>query len=88
MGEHFPVLAICLGFELLTMIISKDSKILETFNAADQASTLQFMKNTNITGTVFQRFPPDLLKKLSTDCLVMQNHYVSLTSCRVLSVIW
>lgn len=22
-GEHFPVLAICLGFELLTMIISK-----------------------------------------------------------------
>ncbi|KAG7037445.1 Gamma-glutamyl hydrolase 2 [Cucurbita argyrosperma subsp. argyrosperma] len=25
-------------------------------------------------GTVFQRFPPYLLEKLSTDCIVMQNH--------------
>ncbi|XP_057958380.1 gamma-glutamyl hydrolase 2-like isoform X2 [Malania oleifera] len=73
-GEHFPLLATCLGFELLTMIISKDKNILEGFNATHQASTLQFMENTNIEGTVFQRFPPDLLKKLSTDCLVMQNH--------------
>ncbi|KAG8657898.1 gamma-glutamyl hydrolase 2 isoform X1 [Manihot esculenta] len=73
-GYHFPLYAICLGFELLTMIISKDNNILESFNAADQASTLQFMENVNIEGTVFQRFPPDLLKKMSTDCLVMQNH--------------
>ncbi|KAL4580452.1 hypothetical protein LXL04_016646 [Taraxacum kok-saghyz] len=71
-GDQFPLLAICLGFELLTMIVSKNNKILEQFSASDQASTLQFM--TNIEGTVFQRFPPDLLAKLSTDCLVMQNH--------------
>ncbi|KAL9372954.1 hypothetical protein Peur_035198 [Populus x canadensis] len=73
-GFHFPVYAICLGFEILTMIISEDNQILETFNGADQASTLQFMNNINIKGTVFRRFPPDLLKRLSTDCLVMQNH--------------
>ncbi|CAM8888128.1 unnamed protein product [Rhodiola kirilowii] len=73
-GDHFPLYAICLGFELLTMIISEDKNILESFSATDQASTLEFMKNANIEGTVFQRFPPDLLKKLSTDCLVMQNH--------------
>ncbi|KAK6946598.1 Peptidase C26, partial [Dillenia turbinata] len=73
-GEHFPSLAICLGLELLTMIISQDNNILEEFSATDQASTLQFMKNTTIEGTVFQRFPPDLLQKLTTDCLVMQNH--------------
>ncbi|GLU18045.1 hypothetical protein SLE2022_343670 [Rubroshorea leprosula] len=73
-GEHFPLYAICLGFELVTMIVSKDRNILERFSAADQASTLQFMKNINSEGTVFQRFPPDLLKKLGTDCLVMQNH--------------
>lgn len=78
-GDHFPVLAICLGFELLTMIISKDIKILEEFSAADQASTLNFMKNTDIRGTVFQRFPPDLLRKLSTDCLVMQNHHYGIS---------
>ncbi|KAI3679311.1 hypothetical protein L2E82_51443 [Cichorium intybus] len=71
-GDHFPLLAICLGFELLTMIVSKNNKILEEYSASDQASTLQFI--TNIEGTVFQRFPGDLLAKLNTDCLVMQNH--------------
>ncbi|XP_024043543.1 gamma-glutamyl hydrolase 2-like isoform X3 [Citrus sinensis] len=74
-GDHFPLYAHCLGFELLTMIIGKDKNILESFNAADQASTLQFIENTSIEGTVFQRFPPQLIKKLSTDCLVMQNHH-------------
>ncbi|KAM1057720.1 hypothetical protein ACFX2A_031629 [Malus domestica] len=73
-GDHFPLYTICLGFELLAMIISKNKKILESFSAVDAASTLQFTENAVIEGTVFQRFPPDLLKKLSTDCLVMQNH--------------
>lgn len=73
-GDHFPLLAICLGFELLTMVVSKNHKILEAFSASNQASTLQFMKNINIEGTLFQRFPPELLAKLSTECLVMQNH--------------
>ncbi|XAR56445.1 Gamma-glutamyl hydrolase [Bertholletia excelsa] len=83
-GDHFPVLAICLGFELLTMIISNDKKILESFKATDQASTLQFMEDVNIEGTVFQRFPPDLLKKLSTDCLAMQNHQYGISPERFL----
>ncbi|XP_071907332.1 gamma-glutamyl hydrolase 2-like [Coffea arabica] len=78
-GDHFPLVAICLGFELLTMIISKDNDILEQFSAADQASTLQFVGSINLEGTVFQRFPPDLLKKLSTDCLVMQNHHYGIS---------
>ncbi|XP_024045489.1 gamma-glutamyl hydrolase 2 isoform X2 [Citrus clementina] len=73
-GEYFPLYAICLGFELISMIISKDRNILERFNGADQASTLKFIKNSKIEGTVFQRFAPELLKKLSTDCLVMQKH--------------
>ncbi|KAG5546051.1 hypothetical protein RHGRI_018279 [Rhododendron griersonianum] len=55
-GDHFPLLAICLGFELLTMIISKDNNILESFKASDQASTLEFTKEMNIEGTVFQRY--------------------------------
>ncbi|XP_026455256.1 gamma-glutamyl hydrolase 2-like [Papaver somniferum] len=73
-GDHFPLLAICLGFELLSKVISKDPDILEKFSAQDHASTLQFIKPTNIEGTVFQRFPPELLQKLTTDCLAMQNH--------------
>ncbi|XP_015088782.1 gamma-glutamyl hydrolase 2-like [Solanum pennellii] len=73
-GEHFPLLAICLGFELLTMIISKDNNILEEFSASHQASTVQFVENIKFEGTVFGRFPPVLLKKMTTHCLVMQNH--------------
>ncbi|XP_075506480.1 gamma-glutamyl hydrolase 2-like isoform X1 [Primulina tabacum] len=73
-GDHFPLHAICLGFELLTMIVSKDNRVLEEFNAASHASTLQFVKSIDINETVFQRFPPVLLKKLSTECLIMQHH--------------
>ncbi|KAL8167608.1 hypothetical protein V2J09_009107 [Rumex salicifolius] len=73
-GQYFPCYAICLGFELLTMIVSKDTSILERYAASNQASTLQFVGNADIDGTVFQRFPPELLKKLSTECIVMQNH--------------
>ncbi|KAJ8556085.1 hypothetical protein K7X08_022843 [Anisodus acutangulus] len=73
-GEHFPLLAICLGFELLTMIISKDNNILEEFSASHQASTVQFVENIKFEGTFFGRFPPVLLKKMGTHCIVMQNH--------------
>ncbi|XP_073122755.1 gamma-glutamyl hydrolase 2-like isoform X2 [Henckelia pumila] len=73
-GDTFPLLAICLGFELVTMMVSEDKDVLEKFNARNQASTLQFAKNSDINGTVFQRFPPCLLKRLSTECLVVQNH--------------
>ncbi|XP_073122756.1 gamma-glutamyl hydrolase 2-like isoform X3 [Henckelia pumila] len=84
-GDTFPLLAICLGFELVTMMVSEhtqfsplqqDKDVLEKFNARNQASTLQFAKNSDINGTVFQRFPPCLLKRLSTECLVVQNHMV------------
>ncbi|XP_057795984.1 gamma-glutamyl hydrolase 2-like isoform X5 [Salvia miltiorrhiza] len=83
-GDHYPLLAICLGFELVIKIVSEDNMILERFNAVDQASTLQFVENINMNGTVFHRFPPTLLKKLSTDCLVMQHHkvYVSTVQAR------
>ncbi|GER47638.1 gamma-glutamyl hydrolase, partial [Striga asiatica] len=78
-GDHFPLLAICLGFELLTMIVSEDQNILENFNAVNQASTLQFIEGINLKRTVFQRFPPPLLEKLRTECLVMQNHRLGIS---------
>ncbi|XP_071730097.1 gamma-glutamyl hydrolase 2-like isoform X1 [Rutidosis leptorrhynchoides] len=73
-GDHFPLFAICLGFELITMIISKDDNILERFSGSHHASTLQLVKNVNIEETMFQRFSTDLLAKLSTDRLVMHHH--------------
>eukprot|EP00256_Glycine_max_P066320 XP_025980915.1 gamma-glutamyl hydrolase 2 isoform X2 [Glycine max] len=84
-GDHFPLFATCLGFELITMIISQDNNILEEFSASNQASTLQFVENANIGESVFQRFPPELLGKMSTDCLVMQNHRYGISPGKLLN---
>ncbi|XP_042455704.1 gamma-glutamyl hydrolase 2-like [Zingiber officinale] len=73
-GEHFPLFAICLGFELLTMIVSKDRDILERFHGENQASSLYFQDYSDVQRSVFERFPNELLRKLSSECLAMQNH--------------
>ncbi|WJX67713.1 Gamma-glutamyl hydrolase 2 [Trifolium repens] len=83
-GNYFPLYGVCLGFELITMIVSEDNNILEELEARDQASSLQFVENAHLEGSVFQRFPPDLLKKLTTDCLVMQNHRYGISPAKLL----
>ncbi|XP_059284203.1 gamma-glutamyl hydrolase 2-like isoform X2 [Lycium ferocissimum] len=62
-----------------SQILNQDNNILEEFSAASQASTVQLVENVNIEGTVFGRFPPVLLKKMGTDCLVMQNHHFGIS---------
>ncbi|KAK7244139.1 hypothetical protein RIF29_38957 [Crotalaria pallida] len=61
------------------MIISEDKNILEEFSASNQASSLQFVENAKIEGTIFQSFPPDLFKKLSSECIVMQDHHFGIS---------
>ncbi|RLN30742.1 gamma-glutamyl hydrolase 2-like [Panicum miliaceum] len=60
----------------------EDNNILETFDAQNQASTLQF-PSYSFEGTVFQRFDSDLIEKVSTSCLVMQNHRYGISSKRL-----
>ncbi|KAJ3671014.1 hypothetical protein LUZ60_008440 [Juncus effusus] len=84
-GDYFPLLAICLGFELVNMIVSKDNKILESFSAHNHASILQFVDETSTNTSVFKRFPPDLIQKLSTDCITIQNHIYGLSPKRIQS---
>lgn len=82
-GDHFPLFGICLGFEIISMIITEDHNICERFSGEDQASTLQFTNLADIQGSVFGRFPPDLLSKLSTECLALQNHKFGLSPKRM-----
>lgn len=82
-GVILPLFAQCLGFELISMIVSKDNNILESFSASNQASTLQFPNYSSLEGSVFERFHPDLIKKLSTSCLVMQNHKYGISPKRL-----
>nr|CAB3460972.1 unnamed protein product [Digitaria exilis] len=82
-GDPFTLHAECLGFELVSMIVSKDNNILEPFHALNQPSTLQFPNYKILQGSVFERFSPDLIKKLSTNCLVMQNHRYGISPKRL-----
>ncbi|KAM3395978.1 gamma-glutamyl hydrolase 1 [Capsicum galapagoense] len=73
-GEHLPLLAINHGFELLMMIVAKDKNILEKFSVSTQATKLNFVESANVEDTIFERFPPTLVKKMSKECLVLQGH--------------
>ncbi|ONK81967.1 uncharacterized protein A4U43_C01F34750 [Asparagus officinalis] len=82
-GEHFPLFGICLGFEIISMMITKDHDICERFSGKNQASMLQFTDIANIQGSVFERFPPELLRKMSTECLALQNHMFGISPERL-----
>lgn len=83
-GEHFPLYGICLGFELISMFVTGDHGICERFSGKNQASILQFTNIAEIPGSVFERFPSELLTKLSTECLALQNHMFGLSPKRLL----
>ncbi|KAH9313801.1 hypothetical protein KI387_022428, partial [Taxus chinensis] len=82
-GNHFPVFGVCLGFELISMILSQDQNILERFNATAMPSTLQFEGNSAKESDLFKRFSPKLLNKLTTQRLAMQNHMFGLSPERL-----
>ncbi|RLN27771.1 hypothetical protein C2845_PM05G32040 [Panicum miliaceum] len=88
-GDPIPLLAVCLGFELLSMNVSKDKDILTRFNAYNEPSTLQFPDRSLISGSVFESFEPELITKLQTRRLAMQNHgeYVSTVQAKNYSII-
>ncbi|GLJ11693.1 hypothetical protein SUGI_0174780 [Cryptomeria japonica] len=73
-GEYFPVYAVCLGFEILSMIISQDLGILENFDAVNSPSTLIFESEAAKNSSIFKWFPSSILSKMSSEPLFMQNH--------------
>ncbi|MED6198305.1 Gamma-glutamyl hydrolase, partial [Stylosanthes scabra] len=54
--DYFPLYGICLGFELITKIVSEDDDILENFDADDYASNLDFAKEEALKGSIFERY--------------------------------
>ncbi|MDG2870706.1 gamma-glutamyl-gamma-aminobutyrate hydrolase family protein, partial [Vibrio parahaemolyticus] len=73
-GDHFPVIAFNLGGNLVIRIVSEQTDILEPFTASSLPRSLILWKEANAKGSLFQRFPSDLLTQLKTDCLVLHNH--------------
>ncbi|CAA0832461.1 Probable gamma-glutamyl hydrolase 3 [Striga hermonthica] len=59
-----------------------DLNIMEKFDATNHASSLRFMDSINLNRTVFQWFPPALLKKMKTEFLVMHNHRLGISTSK------
>lgn len=82
-GEYFPVYAVCLGFEILSIIVSQDLNILERFDAVNHPSTLIFESDAAKNTSIFKWFQPHILNKMSSEPLFMQNHMFGISPERM-----
>ncbi|GCB71206.1 hypothetical protein scyTo_0010951 [Scyliorhinus torazame] len=76
-GVHFPLWAICLGFEELTVLTSGENLLTET-NTSNLSLPLKFTKDT-LRSRMFKNFPKHLLQALQTKPLAGHYHNWSIT---------
>ncbi|XP_027426421.1 gamma-glutamyl hydrolase [Zalophus californianus] len=77
-GDYFPVWGTCLGFEELSYLISGGKSLLTLTHTDGIAMLLNFTKDAS-QSRMFQNFPVDLLKSLSTEPLTANFHKWSLS---------
>nr|GFA33445.1 gamma-glutamyl hydrolase 2-like [Tanacetum cinerariifolium] len=62
-GEHFSLLAICLGFELVTMIVSKYDVSPETFQKTmELCSFFKVLTTSNVSTAQSKRYPVTMVQ--------------------------
>ena len=74
-GIHFPIWAICLGFEQIAIIEHPVKNLLDSLDAHDIAQNVNFTHSSHI----YENFPKDLMMKMMTDKIVYDNHIFGLT---------
>ncbi|WVY99522.1 hypothetical protein V8G54_025592 [Vigna mungo] len=70
--------------EALQFLFEEDD-VLEPFNASSLPSSLQLESNALAVGSLYERFPSDLLRLLMSECLVLHNHIPKTEMARFLS---
>lgn len=73
-GDHFPVYGVCLGFELLSVLVSKNHRILEPFDAKNIPGPLLFVDERAKNLSLFEWVPLNIINELHNQKLAMQNH--------------
>ncbi|KAJ7549004.1 hypothetical protein O6H91_07G036200 [Diphasiastrum complanatum] len=73
-GDYFPVFGTCLGYELLSVIVSQDHHLMEEFKALAQPAPLLFSSDLAKQQSMFSWFPEDILQKITHENLAMENH--------------
>jgi len=77
-GDPFPIWGTCNGFELLTVLSSRDISRLASCNSEDQASPLHMLPPAPLS-KVFGLAPPDVLRELQTERISINFHHFCLT---------
>ena len=79
--EHFPILAICLGFEALGVHLSGNSSLLSSFDAEDTAAPLYFTEAAE-KSRLFGSMPRRVRESLAAKPFARESHSwgISLTS--------
>jgi len=77
-GDPFPIWGTCNGFELLTVLSSRDRSRLTDCNSEDQASPLHMLPPAPLS-KVFGLAPPDVLRELETERISINFHHFCLT---------
>lgn len=75
--------AVCLDFEILSMIVSRDINILERFDAVNHPSTLSFESDAAKNGSIFKWFQPHILSKMTSEPRLFQNQVFGIFLCTV-----
>ncbi|XP_072307372.1 gamma-glutamyl hydrolase [Eucyclogobius newberryi] len=77
-GDYFPVLGICLGFQLLACVVAEKRIITSSTPVNGVALPLNFTKEAKESRT-FKGFPKDALDALATEPLMVNIHKYSVT---------
>lgn len=73
-GDYFPVYGVCLGFQLLSVFVTENHKILEPFEAKNLPGPLHFVNEGAKSHGLFDWVPLKILDELDNRKLAMQNH--------------
>lgn len=77
-GDFFPVWGTCNGFELLTVLSSKDQSRLTDCDSQDQAVPLIFLPGAG-QSNLFSSAPPDVMKEIKEEKITINFHNHCLT---------
>ncbi|CAM6089037.1 unnamed protein product [Calypogeia fissa] len=73
-GDYFPIYGVCLGFELLSVLVTKDHHVLEPFQASKKPAPIVFVDKAAKDKSFFKWFSDDLIERVSTESLALENH--------------
>lgn len=75
-GVHFPIWAVCMGFQLIHAIEAPFPGVVmyDYFTSVNEATNLQWVSDAR-SSRLFADMPDDLIHKLETEPLTFENHH-------------